>query len=68
MQHPKTERTLVVIKPDGVQRSLIGEIIGRFERVGLKMVAAKMCVPLTGKKKEYEENNSTDKDHKRKTI
>jgi len=45
MQHPKTERTLVVIKPDGVQRSLVGEIIGRFERVGLKMVAAKMCVP-----------------------
>ena len=45
MQHPKTERTLVIIKPDGVQRSLIGEIIGRFERVGLKMVAAKMCVP-----------------------
>jgi nucleoside-diphosphate kinase len=45
MQHPKTERTLVIIKPDGVQRSLIGEIIGRFEKVGLKMVAAKMCVP-----------------------
>lgn len=45
MQHPKTERTLVIIKPDGVQRSLIGEIIGRFERVGLKMVASKMCVP-----------------------
>ena len=43
--HPKTERTLVIIKPDGVQRSLIGEIIGRFERVGLKMVASKMCVP-----------------------
>ena len=45
MQHPKTERTLVIIKPDGVQRSLFGEIIGRFEKVGLKMVAAKMCVP-----------------------
>ena len=45
MSHPKTERTLVIIKPDGVQRSLVGEIIGRFERVGLKMVAAKMCVP-----------------------
>jgi len=45
MQHPKTERTLVVIKPDGVQRSLIGEIISRFEKVGLKMVASKMCLP-----------------------
>ena len=39
MQHPKTERTLVVIKPDGVQRTLIGEIIGRFEKLGLKLVA-----------------------------
>lgn len=39
------ERTLVIIKPDGVQRSLIGEIIGRFERAGLKLVAAKFMVP-----------------------
>ncbi len=38
------ERTLVVIKPDGVQRSLIGEITGRFERVGLKLVGMKMLV------------------------
>lgn len=43
--HPKTERTLVVIKPDGVQRSLIGEIIKRYERVGLKLLGAKMVVP-----------------------
>lgn len=43
--HPKHERTLVIIKPDGVQRSLIGEIIGRYERVGLKLVAMKMVVP-----------------------
>ncbi|HBI25920.1 MAG: Nucleoside diphosphate kinase [Candidatus Wolfebacteria bacterium GW2011_GWC2_39_22] len=39
------ERTLVVVKPDGVQRSLIGEITGRFERVGLKLVGIKMLVP-----------------------
>lgn len=45
MQHPKDERTLVVIKPDGVQRSLMGEIIGRYEAVGLKLVAIKMLVP-----------------------
>ncbi len=44
MKHPKKERTLVVIKPDGVQRSLIGEIIGRFERIGLKITAMKMLV------------------------
>jgi nucleoside-diphosphate kinase len=45
MTHPKQERTLVVVKPDGVQRSLIGEIISRFEKVGLKLVAMKMLVP-----------------------
>jgi nucleoside-diphosphate kinase len=39
------QRTLVVLKPDAVQRSLIGEIISRFERVGLKIVAMKMLVP-----------------------
>lgn len=36
------ERTLVLIKPDGVQRGLIGEILGRFERRGLRLLAAKM--------------------------
>ncbi len=45
MPHPKTERTLIIIKPDGVQRSLIGEIIRRFERVGLKLCAIKMVTP-----------------------
>jgi len=45
MAHPKTERTLVVIKPDGIQRSLIGEIIKRYERLGLKLVGIKMLVP-----------------------
>ncbi len=44
MSHPKEERTLVLIKPDGVQRTLIGEIIQRYERVGLKLVAMKMIV------------------------
>jgi len=43
-KHPKEERTLVVIKPDGVQRTLIGEIIKRYERLGLKLVAIKMLV------------------------
>lgn len=42
--HPKTERTFVIIKPDGVQRGLIGEIIKRFERTGLKLVGLKMGV------------------------
>lgn len=43
--HPKKERTLVIIKPDGVQRSLVGEIIKRIERVGMKFVAFKFLVP-----------------------
>ncbi len=36
------EQTLVIVKPDGVQRGLIGEITGRLERRGLKIVAMKM--------------------------
>lgn len=36
------DRTLIVIKPDGVARSLVGEIIGRFERKGFKIAALEM--------------------------
>ena len=36
------EQTLSIIKPDGVQKNLIGEIIGRFEKAGLEVVAARM--------------------------
>lgn len=36
------ERTYVMVKPDGVQRNLVGEIISRFERKGFKIVALKM--------------------------
>jgi nucleoside-diphosphate kinase len=36
------ERTLVIVKPDGVERRLVGEIIGRFERKGLRIVAAQL--------------------------
>ncbi len=38
----KHERTVVLIKPDALQRSLVGEILHRFERKGLKIVALKM--------------------------
>ena len=37
-----TERTLVLIKPDGVQRQLVGEIIGRIERKGLTLAALEL--------------------------
>jgi len=39
------ERTFIAIKPDGVQRGLISEIVGRFERKGYKLVAIKLIVP-----------------------
>lgn len=42
---PHQERTLVILKPDTVQRSLMGEVIKRFERTGLKFTAMKMLIP-----------------------
>ncbi|MFH1236417.1 MAG: nucleoside-diphosphate kinase, partial [Parcubacteria group bacterium] len=36
------ERTVILLKPDSVKRALVGEIIGRFEKAGLKIVALKM--------------------------
>ena len=37
-----SERTLSIIKPDGVGRNLIGEVLNRFEKAGLKVIAARM--------------------------
>ena len=42
---PHQERSLVLLKPDTVQRSLVGEVIKRFENTGLKISAMKMIVP-----------------------
>ena len=51
------ERTLVLIKPDGVQRAVMGRIISRFEDAGLKMVAMKMVwVNEEFSKKHYAEH------------
>lgn len=63
MNHPKKERTLVIIKPDGVQRTLIGEIIRRYERTGLKLVALKMIIP---NEKTVERHYTVDPDWIRK--
>jgi nucleoside-diphosphate kinase len=52
MQYQK-EKSLVIIKPDGVQRSLIGEIIKRFERVGLKLVALKFEIVSPEKAEQH---------------
>jgi len=42
MSHPKEEKTVLIIKPDGVKRGLIGEIISRIEKRGLKIIALQM--------------------------
>ena len=39
------EKTLIILKPDAVQRGLVGEIISRFEKASLKLVATKMIWP-----------------------
>ena len=41
----KQEQTLVIVKPDGVQRGLIGDVIHRYEQCGLKLVGLKMLIP-----------------------
>jgi len=56
------ERTLAIIKPDGVQRCLVGEIVARFERAGLKIAAMKMVWPneeLVGRHYADDENYLT---------
>lgn len=52
MEDNHIQRTLILFKPDAVQRGIVGEILTRFERVGLKIVGTKMIFP--------------DKDHYRK--
>ncbi|KAK1444691.1 nucleoside diphosphate kinase like protein [Babesia gibsoni] len=39
------QRTFIMVKPDGVQRGLVGEVVKRFEQKGLKLVAAKLVAP-----------------------
>ena len=58
------EQTLVIIKPDGVQRGLLGEVIRRFERAGLKIVGMKkvgieLQVKLTVVKNRKKQDEST---------
>jgi len=42
---PCIQDTFIAVKPDGVERGLIGKIISRFERKGLQLVAMKMITP-----------------------
>ena len=56
MSTNNVQKTLIVFKPDTVQRGIVGEILSRFERVGLKIVATKMIAPTKAHyHKHYEE-------------
>lgn len=55
------ERTLIIVKPDGLQRRLLGDIVGRFERKGFKIVAAKlMQISPQLAQKHYEAHKGKD--------
>lgn len=57
--HPKEEMTFVMIKPDGVRRGLVGEIISRIERAGLKVIAIEMYTPTKDEiDKHYPKNQA----------
>ena len=45
MSKELVQRTLILFKPDAVQRGIVGEILTRFERVGLKIIGTKMIFP-----------------------
>jgi len=59
-QKPK-ERTFIMIKPDGVQRGMIGSIMQRFEKKGLKMAAMKLCRPSRAHLEEHYADLSSKK-------
>lgn len=61
MTHLRHERTLIILKPDAVQRGLIGEIIGRFEKKGLKIVAAKFVMPTLELTRKHYDMPEADK-------
>lgn len=60
---PGFERVLVAVKPDGVKRALVGEVIRRLEMLGLKMVAAKMEIPTRAQAKGNYPDPSTSSGH-----
>lgn len=60
---PGFERVVIALKPDGVKRGLVGEVIRRMEMLGLKMVAGKMEVPTRVKAKGNYPDPATDSGH-----
>lgn len=57
MAHPKEERTVVIVKPDGVKRGLVGEITSRFEKRGLKLIALEL---FTATKQQIDDHYPKD--------
>lgn len=53
---PAIQQTLIIFKPDAIQRGIVGEILTRFERVGLKIVGTKMISPTKDQFFEHYEN------------
>lgn len=63
------DHTVVLIKPDGVKKAIVGEVLGRFERVGLKLIAAKLIwVDKTFVGKHYQDNDNYHKTVGEKTL
>ena len=63
------EHTVILIKPDGVRKGIAGEIISRFERVGLKIVAAKMIwVDKTFVGKHYKDDRRYHQEVGKRTL
>ncbi len=63
------EQSVVLIKPDGVERKIVGEVISRFEKVGLKMKAMKLIqVSATHVGKHYQDNEDYHRSVGEKTL
>ena len=60
---PGFERVVIGVKPDGVKRALVGEVIRRLEMLGLKMIAGKMLVPTESQAKGNYPDPSSDSGH-----
>ncbi|MFA5644308.1 MAG: nucleoside-diphosphate kinase [Patescibacteria group bacterium] len=67
--NPKKERTFVILKPDAIQRSLIGELVHRLERTGLKMTGLKMLMANEGQCwKHYDKDDNWFEEKGKKVL
>jgi nucleoside-diphosphate kinase len=69
MKKTTQEKTVVLVKPDGVRKGIIGQVLARFERVGLKLVAAKLVwVDSTFVGKHYKDDDAYHRTVGQKTL